>query len=51
MQTQTKAAALAVSTRRVVGEMLWLSACALAAGLATACTAAVLVASLAAISV
>lgn len=51
METQTKTAVGAVSTRRVVGEMLWLSACALAAGLATAGTAAVLVASLAAISV
>ncbi len=50
MQTQLKTPALAVSTRRVVGEMLWLSACALVAGLATAFTAAVLVASLAAIT-
>jgi len=51
MQTQSKTPWVAVNTRRVVVEMLWLSACALAAGLATACTAAVLVASLAAISV
>jgi hypothetical protein len=50
MQTQAKTAAIAVNTRRVVSEMLWLSACALAAGLVTALTAAALVATLATIT-
>jgi hypothetical protein len=50
MQTQAKTATMAANTRRVVSEMLWLSACALAAGLVTALTAAALVATLATIT-